>query len=122
MIRLHPSSIKSRHLVAPLFVLSLLLLPILGIWLWPAWVLLAIELIAYFALAIYFATKISLQQESGLRMMLLLPIVFFTLHITWGVSFLLSVVQPASERNHCPYETKRFWTRLCRLRFGWLFR
>lgn len=103
MIRLHPSSIKARHLVAPVFVLSLLLLPILGIWWWPAWALLAIELFAYFALAVYFATKISQKQENRLQMMLLLPIVFFTLHITWGVSFLLSVIQPSfKERKPLP--------------------
>jgi len=102
MIRLHPSSIKSRHLVAPLFVISLLALPILGLWFWPAWVLFAIELIAYFALAIYFATKISLRQ-GDLRLMFVLPIVFFTLHITWGVSFLLSIVQPRfKERKPLP--------------------
>lgn len=103
MIRLHPSSIKARHLVAPVFVLSLLLLPLLGIWWWPAWAVLAVELFAYFSLAIYFATKISRREESGLRMMLVLPIVFFSLHVTWGVSFLLSVIQPSfKERKPLP--------------------
>jgi GT2 family glycosyltransferase len=103
MIRLHPTSLKARHLVAPVFVLSLLTLPILGLWWWPAWAILAIELFAYFCLALYFAAKISRRKESPLRLMLLLPIVFFTLHITWGVSFLLSVIQPSfKERKPLP--------------------
>jgi hypothetical protein len=32
MIRLHPRSIKWRHLVAPMFVMSLIGLPLLGLW------------------------------------------------------------------------------------------
>ena len=95
MIRLHPQSIKLRHLVAPLFVLSLIVLPLLGWWWTPAWILLAVEAGLYFALAIYFAAKIARNQEKRLALALFIPVVFFTLHVTWGTSFLLSLIQPS---------------------------
>jgi len=95
MIRLHPQSIKLRHMIAPVFVLSLIILPFLG-WLWtPAWILLAIELGLYLALAVYFAAQIARNEERRLALTLFIPVVFFTLHVTWGVSFLLSLVQPS---------------------------
>lgn len=95
MVRLHPSSIKWRHLVAPSFVLSLVLLPIIGWW-WPvAWWLLAAGLLMYIAMAFYFAAKIARNEENRFALTLLIPVVFFVLHVTWGVSFLLSVIQPS---------------------------
>lgn len=95
MIRLHPPSIKWRHLIAPCFVLSLLLLPVVGWWWSPAWWLLALEALMYLSLAVYFAAKISRREDNRLAFTLLLPVVFFTLHITWGISFLLSIIQPS---------------------------
>ena len=96
MIRLHPQSIKLRHMVAPMFVLSLIVLPLLGWWWAPAWILLAIGLGLYLALAVYFAAKIARRnKDSRLALTLFTPVVFFTLHVTWGVSFLLSLIQPS---------------------------
>ena len=99
MIHSQPRSIKWRHLVAPLFVLSLIFLPLLGLWWWPAWIVLGIEAIAYLGLALYFASKISRNNDARLRLTLLLPVVFFTVHITWGSSFLLSFIQPSSTKG-----------------------
>jgi len=81
--------------VAPSFVLSLVLLPVLGWW-WPvaSW-LLAAGLLMYLILAFYFAAKISRNEDNRFALMLLIPVVFFVLHVTWGVSFLLSVIQPS---------------------------
>jgi len=99
MIRLHPRSIKARHLVAPMFVLSLIGLPLLGLLWRPAWILLAVEAALYLSLALYFAAKIAWNKERRVALTLFIPIVFFTLHVTWGISFLLSLIQPSFEKR-----------------------
>jgi succinoglycan biosynthesis protein ExoA len=94
MVRLHPSSIKLRHLVAPVFVLSLLLLAVAGIWFRPAWWLLLVELATYFLCALTFGWRISRESKGGIALMTLMPIIFLTIHLTWGASFLLGLVRP----------------------------
>jgi len=98
MIRLQPRSIKVRHSVAPLFVLSLISLGIAGLFWGPArWLLLA-------DLALYvFATIIaasSATSRHGLRALwFLMPPVFATIHLTWGASFLLHMLTPGAVRQ-----------------------
>ena len=99
MIRLHPRSIKWRHLVAPMFVISLIGLPLLGLWWTPAWILLAVEVALYLSLSLYFAAKIARNKERRVALTLFIPLVFFSLHVTWGVSFLLSLIQPSFEKR-----------------------
>ena len=95
MIRLHPRSIKLRHLVAPGFVLSLPLLAALGIWLRPAWLMLLAELALYMLMSFVFAAQISLRSASGVRLIFLLPLVFLTIHVTWGSGALLGLMRPS---------------------------
>jgi glycosyltransferase involved in cell wall biosynthesis len=94
MVRLHPGSIKLRQLVAPVFVLSLPLLAVAGAVFQPFWWLLAAELALYFACALWFAWQVSRKAKGGIAMMLLMPIIFFTIHFTWGTSFLLGLIRP----------------------------
>lgn len=89
MIRLQPGSIKPRHLVAPLFVLSLLVLSFAGLF-WPvAWWLLLIELSIYLLLSAAAGWQSARKASGGFRMALIMPVVFGTIHLTWGTSFLL---------------------------------
>lgn len=89
MIRLHPRSIKLRHLVAPTFVSSLLVLAIAGL-AWPiAWWLLLLELGIYFSLALLVGSVAAIRAGLGLKEALAMPPVFATIHLTWGVSFLI---------------------------------
>jgi GT2 family glycosyltransferase len=99
MARLHPRSLESRHLVAPLFALSIGLLALLG-FAWPAfWLLLVAELTLYLLLALGFGWSIMRRDAGGIGMWLLMPVVFMTIHLTWGVSFLLGLIrQPNSPR------------------------
>ncbi len=91
MIRLHPLSIKLRHTIAPAFVLSTVLLALLGI-IWPiAWLLLALQWVIYLFGAITFAFQASRKAEGGLAMAAVLPLVFSTIHLVWGSSFLVGV-------------------------------
>jgi hypothetical protein len=93
MVRLHPRSLKLRHLVAPLFVLSIGLLALAG-FLWsPIWVLLAVELALYLMLAFGFAFAIARRNRGAIGLFLMMPVVFATIHVTWGSSFLLGLIR-----------------------------
>ncbi len=89
MIRLQPGSIKPRHLVAPLFVLSIISLLLAGFFWPPAWWLLLIELTFYLLLAVFAGWQAARKAGGGLGMTLIMPGVFGTIHLTWGSSFLL---------------------------------
>jgi len=94
MIRRHPSSIRLRQVVAPVFAASIPLLLIAGFWFRPAWWLLDIELGVYFLLALFFAAKLARTSGAGIRLLLLMPLIFGAIHLTWGSSFLLGLVKP----------------------------
>lgn len=90
MVRLQPGSIKLRHLVAPVFVLSLLALALLGIFWAPALWLLLIELAVYLFAALAAGWHTTRRTDrSPLGLVLLMPLVFATIHLSWGTSFLL---------------------------------
>jgi succinoglycan biosynthesis protein ExoA len=91
MVRRRPGSIKLRHLVAPVFVISLLLLGAIGFWWRLAWWILAVELLLYFSLALFAAIQAARKAQAEWTMIMLLPVVFATIHLTWGSSFLLSL-------------------------------
>lgn len=93
MVKLHPASIKLRHLVAPAFVSSIVLLTLAGVFVRVAWLVLSLELLLYFLLAVYFGFKIARKSSSGLSIMFLMPVVFFTIHVSWGTSFLGGLVR-----------------------------
>jgi succinoglycan biosynthesis protein ExoA len=97
MIRLHPRSTKLRHLVAPLFVASLLVLLIAGIFWKPAWWLLLVEVITYFICALGAGWQAVKGSRDGRRMILVMPVVFATIHLTWGSSFLIRLLRPATK-------------------------
>jgi succinoglycan biosynthesis protein ExoA len=93
MVRLHPRSLKLRHLVAPLFVLSIILLGLLGLVWVPFWLLLGVEIAFYLLLALGFGWTIMRQNDGGIGMWLMMPFVFATIHLTWGSSFLLGLIK-----------------------------
>jgi cellulose synthase/poly-beta-1,6-N-acetylglucosamine synthase-like glycosyltransferase len=91
MVRLHPRSIKLRHLVAPVFVLSLVLLTVLSfVWL-PFAALLALQVGWYSVLALYFGWQIKQQSGGSFALVFLMPLVFITIHLNWGTSFLIGL-------------------------------
>jgi succinoglycan biosynthesis protein ExoA len=98
MIKLHPRSLKLRHLVAPLFVVSIILLALAGLWWKTASWLLALEMATYLLLALLFGWQIARRARGGIAMMLLMPLVFFTIHCAWGGSFLLELLRPKRQQ------------------------
>ena len=93
MLMLYPRSIRWRHLVAPMFVASIVLLLLLGLF-WPtAWWVLGLELLAYFSLALVLSWQRGHGEADRLPLTLILPLVFLTIHLSWGVSFFLGLVR-----------------------------
>ncbi len=96
MVRMHPRSIRLRHVVAPLFVASVLILGLVGIF-WPlAWALLGLELLVYFLTAFWFGSQISRKSSKGTAIWLIVPVAFFVIHWTWGSSFWFGLVHSPS--------------------------
>ena len=95
MIRQRPQSIKLRHLVAPVFVASIVLLAAVGFWRSIAWTMLGLELATYLLAALAFAYQAARGNQEKLPAMLAMPLVFFTIHFSWGTSFLAGALRPA---------------------------
>ena len=100
MIRLHPGSIKLRHLVAPVFVVSIIVLAILGLFWTPAWWLLLAELVTYLIGAFAAGVQAAKKSNGGLVMALVMPLVFATIHLTWGSSFLIRLLTSTLRKTH----------------------
>lgn len=97
MVKLHPQSIRIRHLIAPAFVVYLLITAVLGL-LWPQllWVLLP-AVVLYAALAIFFSARLAGNSKDW-KLTAVIPFVFLAVHSTWGVSFLLGLIRSPSRR------------------------
>ena len=92
MLRLHPQSIRARHVVAPVFVASIVVLVLAGIFWSPALWLLGLELAVYLALALILGRQRGRGMLDSLALTLLMPLVFFTIHLSWGVSFFRGLI------------------------------
>ncbi len=98
MVKLHPRSIKLRHLVAPGFVAALIASGALSLaWSPFVWLLLAI-IVAYASLALFFAAQIA--RRNG-PFALLWPIFlsFTAIHLCWGSGFILGLAPRRASRS-----------------------
>ena len=91
MLRGNPGSVRLRHLVAPVFVLSLILLLALGIFWPPVLILLALELGLYLIMATRCAHQIACSFGGDVRLYLVVPLVLLTIHLNWGTSLLVGL-------------------------------
>lgn len=92
MVRLHPRSIRVRQLVAPVFLLALALSAAGGLFWNPARWLLAAVAGTYALVALVFAVRLA-RRERDVRLALLLPFLFLTIHATWGAGFLIGLAR-----------------------------
>ena len=91
MIRIHPRSIRIRHLVAPCFVASIILLAALGLWKTEAWFVFAAQLVVYMVLATVFAVQATSKARETTSVLFVMPMIFLVTHLSWGASFLLGL-------------------------------
>jgi GT2 family glycosyltransferase len=99
MIRARPRSLKLRQLVAPVFVSSIALLAAAGFWRSFAWRMLALELATYFIAAAAFGHQATRKNQEKLSVTLRMPLVFFTIHSSWGASFLWGLISTSIARG-----------------------
>jgi succinoglycan biosynthesis protein ExoA len=86
-LRKHPDSLKWRHLVAPAFVAGVVGGLVLGLLWRPALVLWAAALALYLAMSVLFSVRRVRREDQGWRYLPLMPVVFATLHVAWGLGF-----------------------------------
>ena len=91
MVKRHPRSLRLRQLVAPLFVVALVVLTVLSLF-WPValWALMAVVL-PYAALAAFVAFKLA-RREKDWRLWPFILVAFPVIHIAWGSSFLTGLM------------------------------
>ncbi len=94
MLKQQPRSLKLRHTAAPAFVLAILFLAALG-FLSPVALYALAFLLAGHALAGFGFALTGEKYGRDARMIALLPLIFFTIHISWGTSFLVGLVHPS---------------------------
>jgi succinoglycan biosynthesis protein ExoA len=91
MLRLHPRSVRPRQLVAPAFVLALVVLSAASPWLAAARWLLALTLAPYALLSLACAAAVALREREW-TLLLLLPVSFLLIHLSWGAGFWLGLL------------------------------
>lgn len=88
-MKLCPGSMGLRHFIPLMFLLSIIVLPILSIFVHPFALLFAIEMCLYLLLDCYFSGK----QADGIKEFLLLLILFPIFHITYGAGSLKGLLK-----------------------------
>ena len=88
-MKMYPGSIGLRHFIPFLFLLSLIILPLLGLFSASFFFLLAIELFLYVSLDLYYGFHSTKNIKSALMVSLLFPI----FHITYGFGSLRGILQ-----------------------------
>lgn len=98
MVKLHPRSIKLRHLVAPGFVASLVASGALSLMLPPfVWLLLAI--IGAYALVAFFFAAQPARRSGAFDLLLPLFLSFTAIHLCWGTGFILGLAPRRASRS-----------------------
>lgn len=92
MVKLHPRSLRLRHLVAPAFVAGILSTSLAGFWWRPAWWLLLLAVVPYVLLALVCAFRLA-RRGRDLTLLPLIAVIFPVLHVAWGSSFWLGLVR-----------------------------
>jgi cellulose synthase/poly-beta-1,6-N-acetylglucosamine synthase-like glycosyltransferase len=92
MVKLHPRSLRPRHLVAPAFVAGVVSTALAGFWWRPAWWLLLLAVVPYTLLALVCAFKLA-RRGRDMALLPFVAVIFPVLHVTWGSSFWLGLVR-----------------------------
>jgi succinoglycan biosynthesis protein ExoA len=93
MLRRYPQTLRPRQAIPPLFVLSLILLPLLSLIWSPAASLLGLEMVIYGLLLFGAAIQKALKHRH-LSLVIGIPLAIATMHLSWGSAFLWSLLQP----------------------------
>lgn len=86
------NQMKFRHFVPALFVLSLIFLPIIGIFSHSFLILWKAEIIVYILLNFVSAILI-LRKTSQLTTFMIIPMIFLILHLSYGIGFIVGLIK-----------------------------
>jgi len=92
MLRRYPGTLRWRQALPPLFVLSLALLLLAGVFFPPLWLLLAIE-IGVYLLALWLGALPVAWRRRDPSLWLGIPLAIMTMHLSWGSGFLWSMMR-----------------------------
>jgi glycosyltransferase involved in cell wall biosynthesis len=92
MLRRYPETLRWRQGLPPLFVASLLGGAFLAIFLPIFRILLALEIIIYIIALVAFGIQSAVRRKKA-SLLIGLPVAIATMHITWGVGFLWSMIR-----------------------------
>lgn len=90
MLRKYPTTLRSRQLLPPLFVSSVLFMGLFSIWFEPFRWLLGCEILLYLLTLCLTSIRTSLK-ENDLRLLIGIPLAITTMHFSWGTGFLYSL-------------------------------
>lgn len=91
MLKDHPKSIRWRQALPPAFVLSMLLLCILGFWSSLFWVLLLTTISFYTLILLIAGAGEAIRKKDGM-MVVGVPIAILCMHLSWGTAFWYSLI------------------------------
>lgn len=97
MVKLHPRSLRPRHLVAPAFVAWITSTAFLGFWWRPAWLLLLLAVVPYALLSLWCAFQLA-RRARDLSLLPLIAGIFPVLHVAWGGSFWLGLIRAPRQK------------------------
>ena len=91
MLHLHPETLRWRQALPPVFILTLLILGVVG-FIWTLlWWLLVLELICYFSVLVVSSLKVTIRKKE-LYYLLGVPLAIMIMHFSWGSAFLWSLI------------------------------
>jgi glycosyltransferase involved in cell wall biosynthesis len=93
MLRRYARTIRLRQALPPLFVFSLIALPIISLVLpWALWLLL-LEVVSYLLILFSAGLREALEHKK-VQLIIGIPLAIATMHISWGAAFIWSLVTP----------------------------
>ena len=91
MLRKFPKTLRWRQALPPIFVISILLSLIISFYYNPFWILLICEILLYIIILIIGSINISIKEKNP-KLLVGIPLAISTMHISWGLGFLWSMI------------------------------
>ena len=102
-VRKHPSRLRIKHLIPPVFALFLPVGLVLSLLVRGLWIPYVSVLGSYAVLSLFASARIAARE--GWKLMLVLPAIFFTVHVSYGLGFLREML--FGHRPLVPVEPKK---------------
>jgi succinoglycan biosynthesis protein ExoA len=100
MLKRYPHTLRWRQALPPVFVLSLLVLPVLSLWIGIARYAFAMQLLIYVFILGLAGLKMAIEKRNVI-FFVGLPLAIITMHVAWGAGFLWSsLTNPFTVRKH----------------------